>query len=173
MWERDSWEVFCLDGLTVMGVGIKRRRCSVLRSTKKGLKKRPLWKRRRPGKRFFLCLMMSLTAGILLPGEVPTRQEIALWIGAEPTYSKEEVVLIIQDLMGIALEEIEEASLTTGREIAADEAGESAYYRALAEKRQEKIILLEAEIRKLRRRNWFFGGTALSLGGLYGLERAR
>ena len=138
-------------------------------STNRGWKRklRPL--RRRPGRKFLVLMMLSLTGPTLRPAEVPNRQEIATWIGPESTFTKDEVVGIVQDLMGIALEEIENASRQTGREMASEGAAESAYYKTLAEKRLERIRNLEKEITRMRRWSWFFGGTAAAMTATAGI----
>ena len=72
--------------------------------------------------------------------------------------------------MGIALEEIEAASREAAREVAAEEAGKTAYYKALAEKRLELLTECESEIARLKRRNWFFGGTTTVLTVIKGVD---
>ena len=72
--------------------------------------------------------------------------------------------------MEIALEEIEAASREAAREVAAEEAGKTAYYKALAEKRLELLTERDEEIGKLKRRNWFFSGTTAALTVVRGLD---
>jgi hypothetical protein len=123
---------------------------------------------RRAGRRYCLSLMMILTGVTPLFPEMPPREEIALWIGAESTFSHEEVTEMVEALMTIALEEIETASRETAREVAAEEAGKTAYYRDLAERERLKVQQLEQENKKLTRRCWILGGTSVGLGGLAG-----
>ncbi|MBF9018746.1 MULTISPECIES: hypothetical protein [unclassified Oceanispirochaeta] len=70
--------------------------------------------------------------------------------------------------MTIALEEIEITSRETAREVAAEEAGKTAYYRDLAQRERLRILQLEEENKKLIRRCWILGGTSIGMGGLAG-----
>jgi hypothetical protein len=122
----------------------------------------------RAGRRSCLSLILILMSVIPLYPEIPEREEIATWIGAEPTFSHEEVVEIVEALMTIALEEIELTSRETAREVAADEAGKTAYYRDLAERERTTVRDLEKEIRQLKRRCWILGGASIGMSGLAG-----
>lgn len=121
---------------------------------------------KRPGRRFCLFLILILTGVTPLFPEMPPREEIASWIGAEATFSHEEVTDIVEALMIIALEEIEATARETAREVAAEESGKTAYFRDLAERERLKVQQLEKENQKLNRRCWILGGTSIGMSGL-------
>ncbi len=117
-----------------------------------------------------LVMMILLSATPLFP-EMPEQEEIASWLGSKPTYSREEVAEIVGAIMGIALQEIERTGLESAREVAALDAGETAFYKDLAERRGERIYELEKKIVKLEKKCRWIGiagaGSTLVMGGLW------
>ncbi|WP_168203295.1 hypothetical protein [Oceanispirochaeta crateris] len=77
--------------------------------------------------------------------------------------------------MEIALEEIETTSREAAREAVAEEAGKTAYYKALAERERQTLKQKEYEIQRLQRRCLVLGftniGSALLLGGGWTADR--
>jgi hypothetical protein len=100
-----------------------------------------------------------------------TEDELALLIGSKSAYSRQEVVELMSNILRDADEEIERTAQEAAREVAAQDAGEIAFQKSLAESLRIEAARIEGE-RKVWRTCAVIEAVVIIAGAFaYGLTR--
>lgn len=118
-----------------------------------------------------LLLAVQLPSATRVWATPLTEDELDLLIGSKSAYSRQEVVELMSNILRDADEEIERTAQEAAREVAAQDAGEIAFQKSLAESLRIEAARIEGE-RKVWRTCGVIEAVVIIAGAFaYGLTR--
>ena len=118
-----------------------------------------------------LLLAVQLSSATRVWATPLTEDELALLLGSKNVYSRQEVAELVSNILNDAEEEIERTAQEAAREVSAQDAGEIAFQKSLAESLKNEVARAEGE-KKVWRTCALLEGALIIAGTLiYGLIR--
>lgn len=116
-----------------------------------GGKKKKMYRQKLNGKELKRRMLCALLLAIQLPNAMRawamplSEDELALLLGSKNVYSRQEVAELVSNILNDAEEEIERTAQEAAREVAAQDAGEIAFQKSLAESIRIEAARIEGE----------------------------